>query len=69
MTKQEHLDRVLEYILDTDVERLDFETYPCENHVYFHALAVVLGKNQARKALNTAKNELAKKSLEHKHEA
>lgn len=57
MNQNDHIDIVLNYVLDKELE--DFAQNPSENHVYFHTLAAFEGEEEARKYLYQAIKDLS----------
>lgn len=55
VSKQSHIDAVMDYILDN--EREDFYENPSAHHVYFSAVAATQGHDEAMKRYNEATRE------------
>lgn len=56
MNKFSSLDLVLNYIIQHELE--DYMEFPSEDHIYFHALAVKYGIDEAKKDLSEALKQL-----------
>jgi hypothetical protein len=48
----DRLEAITDYVLESEHD--DFQEYPSDNHVYFHAYAVFYGELEARKMLKLA---------------